>query len=228
MEIGDEALRLLCAGLGGPDTVEIHALDPDPHAEAPPEQLNRINGMPIGVTDERWPVDEDGRRYAHVCTLDLATLPALAAEEPGIRAAVLFVRDPAREAGGDRARFVHRWVMLRDDEVARGVVATRGLPAWAAEDRETAHPFSVETYRVPRAVFADLHERDPRRVTDIRGVLLTLSGRAGGGALHLNNGGWWPGDAFFLQIDRWFGGLNLGENGFAYVERKRMVWYDQF
>ncbi len=113
-------LRFLCAGDQGPDTVETYVLHLDPDAETPAGQLNRINGMPVGVTDERWPVDEDGWRYAHVCTLDLATMPALAALEPGVRAAVLFVCDPARDGGGDDPHFVHRWVMLSDEEVARG------------------------------------------------------------------------------------------------------------
>ncbi len=60
----------------------------------------------------------------------------------------------------------------------------------------------------------------------IRSALLGLPGRAGGGAVHVRKGAWWPADAFFLQIDRSFGGLNLGVNGFAYVDRGSMTWYD--
>jgi hypothetical protein len=219
-------LRVLCAGCQGPDTVEIYALQLDPHGEPRAEQQNRVNGMPVGVTDERWPVDEDGRRYGHVCTFDLATMPALAAAEPGVRAAVLFVCDPARECGGNDPHFVHRWVMLSEREVARGVVATPGLPAWASEDRETARPFSVEPHRVPRAVFTELREREERRVTSIRNILLGIHGRAGGGAVHVRKGAWWPADAFFVQIDSMFGGLNLGVNGFAYADRESMTWYE--
>src|SRR5262249_6281881 len=74
-------LRVLCTGYEGPDTVEIYALYPEPHGEVAEGELNRLNGMPVGVTDERWPVDEDGQRYAHICTLDLAAMPALAAAE---------------------------------------------------------------------------------------------------------------------------------------------------
>jgi hypothetical protein len=145
-------------------------------------------------------------------------MPALAAAEPGIRAAVLFVCDPARDGGGDDLSFVHRWVMLREEEAARGIVATRGLPAWGPEDREPARPFRVEAHRVPRAVF---HEQrgEARRITEIRDALFKLHGRAGGGATHVRKSPWWPTDPFFLQIDVKFGGISVDGPYYLYVDR---------
>jgi hypothetical protein len=215
------SLRFLCAAYAdAPDTIEFYALDDDPHGDAPPEQVNRVNGMPLGVSDERWPVDEDGRRYAHICTLDLATMPALAALEPGFRAAVLFVCDPALEGGDGSPQFVHRWVMLRAEEVARGVVATTGRPAWGPEDREPARPFRVEAHRVPRAAF-DPRNEDPR-LGAVRAHLLGLNARAGGPAVLPRHRLPWLPDAFFLQLGESFGGINAGD-GFAYVDRSR-IW----
>jgi hypothetical protein len=219
-------LRVLCSGYDGPDTVELYALYPKSHGDVAEGALNRLNGMPVGVTDERWPVDEDGRRYAHVCTLDLATMPALAAAEPGIRAAALFVCDPARDRGGDDLFFVHRWVMLREEEAARGIVATRGLPAWGPEDHEPARPFRVEAHRLPRAVF-QARKDEEQRITEIRLALLGLHGRAGGGATHVGKDPWWPADPFFLQIDTVFGGISVDEPRFLYVDRTSMRAYPE-
>ena len=205
-------------------TVEIYALTPQPTRPATPSEVNRVGGMPLGVPDEAWPRDEDGTRFAHVCTLDLATMPSLLSAPPcrGYRAASLFVRNPLRIDAHHGRDFRLRWLFLRDEELARGIVPARG-PSWGDEAHE-ARPFSVEALHVPLSLFSNRTARDERLVR-LRHRIKHLPGRAGGGALMLQSDDSFHSDdhPFFLQLDESFE-LNLGDGGLAYISEDTMVF----
>lgn len=110
--------------------------------------LNRIGGVPVGVTTRRWPKHR-GKPMAHVLTLDVLTMPALAKVlEPDARTVSVFVANPdaadAIEPGNDRTRVL----VMTSKDVARAELA----PPSAVRIREAAwfEPVPVE---VPVAVF---------------------------------------------------------------------------
>ncbi len=222
------------------DTIEVYSLVLVEREEGaaisplPPEQLNRVRGMPVGVDDARWPKDDDddGRRWAHVLTLDLATMPTLAAAIPGYRAAAFFVRDPDGSLAYSGPELTMQWVWLTEEDIHRGVVAKDDAPQWG-DAPGPGEAFRVETYQVPRAVFEprtehedsdDEYEQQQDRLDQLRNAIMNLPGRAGGGAVPIQSEPYLPDDPFFVQVDSYFTGLNLGDCGCAYISRKEGLW----
>lgn len=113
--------------------------------------LNRIGGVPIGVTTRRWP-KRRGKPMAHLFTLDVQTMPALgrmlAELAPDARTVSLFVANPednaATEPGNDWAKVL----IVSAKDVAKGELA----PPSGVDIRPLAwfEPVGID---VPTAVF---------------------------------------------------------------------------
>jgi antitoxin component YwqK of YwqJK toxin-antitoxin module len=171
------------------------------------EGLRRIGGVAPGVGLDRWP-HRDGKPMAHVVTLDLASLPALASRFPGARALSLFMAEPRRNGayvpGND-------WTALvRSDEaqLAGEAAAPSGLELLPEAGYEVV-PTSV-----PSKVWA--------RSSELRSQLHQVGARVGGRPTWVQD----PAHrgALVMQLDESFAPLNLGDAGVLYVFEDTAFW----
>lgn len=200
IETKEQELRRLADGLPGPK-IRVYRLK---RGESPVgDTVARIGGQPRGVVS---PPEHAGEPMQHVITLDLAQLPELAAQHPGIRSLSLYVPDPDDAEAHEEGVIV--WT--HEDELGSADGSTDGAAALV-----------VEGFDVPEALFGRATEGDLKRV---RELLYGSSGHVRGGPLWLQDGFEGIDADFLLQFDESLCHINLGDMGVMYVFGDRITW----
>lgn len=192
-----DRVHTLASATGLPCETPIYLLAPGKSAS-----LNRVGGRPAGLPDARWP-RQGSLKFSPVLTLDLETVPELAATLPGTRALCLFVDDP--RGGFDAAQVVR----LAPDECARGITGGK--------------PFTATRVLVPQQVFASASVTGP--LFTLQQALRALEARALGRPFLLQEraSGDTAGD-FVLEARAGFTGLNLGDGGKLFMSVDDATW----
>lgn len=180
-----------------------------PPKELAPLGLNRIGGLPPGVTADEWPTCND-EPMVHLFTLDLATMPELRQQLGGKRTFSFFMASPemneAYEPGNDQTAVV----MLDDAQV--------GAEGEAPEDtvvRDTQY-FEPVRVEVPSRVFfaggGELYKAIYGAHARVLGDPIWLQSEEDGGG------------TFVMQLDEGFVDVNLGDMGVLYVYDDGGFW----
>jgi len=201
------AKRELGASVGEPIYL-LRRFDTTPK-ELAPLGLNRIGGLPPGVTADEWPTCND-EPMVHLFTLDLATMPELRQQLGGKRTFSFFMASPemneAYEPGNDQTAVV----MLDDAQV--------GAEGEAPEDtvvRDTQY-FEPVRVEVPSRVFfaggGELYKAIYGAHARVLGDPIWLQSEEDGGG------------TFVMQLDEGFVDVNLGDMGVLYVYDDGGFW----
>jgi antitoxin component YwqK of YwqJK toxin-antitoxin module len=182
--------------------------------ETPPKELaqlglNRIGGLPPGVTADEWPTHGD-EPMVHLFTLDLATMPELRRQLGGKRTFSFFMASPemneAYEPGNDQTA-----VVTCDD----AQVGTEGVAPEDAVVRDVQY-FEPVRVEVPSHVFfaegGELHKAIYGAHARVLGDPIWLQSEEDGGG------------TFVMQLDEGFVDVNLGDLGVLYVYDDGGFW----
>jgi len=119
------AKELIAESDGKSITVYVMSIEDRPPT---PQELNRANCDPVGVSEERWPM-RNNKKMHHLISIDLNTVPDLKKEfRSEVRAISTFVSDPMEFAWGSAGystnyREEFEVLQFTDDEVSLGVVS---------------------------------------------------------------------------------------------------------
>lgn len=161
------------------------------------DALNRIGGKPKGLTADARP-----RGMTSVLTIDLRTVPELAARLPDVRLLCLYVDSP--KGGFDAAEIVR----VGDAEAAAGVVGGK--------------PFVLTRVEVPPEVFHAF--KDPGPLGELHLLLRRADGRALGLPLYLQQDVPTEAPDFVFEARAETLGLNLGDAGKLFVFLDEAFW----
>jgi antitoxin component YwqK of YwqJK toxin-antitoxin module len=180
-----------------------------PPKELAPLGLNRIGGLPPGVTADEWPTCGD-EPMVHLFTLDLATMPELRQQLGGKRTFSFFMASPemneAYEPGNEQTAVV----MLDDAQVGSEGEAPEDT---VVRDTQYFEPVRVE---VPSRVFfaggGELYKAIYGAHARVLGDPIWLQSEEDGGG------------TFVMQLDEGFVDVNLGDMGVLYVYEDGGFW----
>ena len=217
----------------------LRSIDEPPAADA----INRVEGLPIGVTRETWPRD-GGELFMHVLTIDLDQLEDARPTSGGFedaRALALFLRSPgyneAWEPGNDWVRVLP----LTDEDLANGVPDVTDWDLWE-ESNDAPEAGDGRTLEVvPILLPQNMGDDVPTATREaIRKLAYGLPGEAGGYPEYIQDdpmmyawdgeddeggeGGGTAPDEFVLQFDERLAGVNLGDMGMMYVFTNTAFW----
>ena len=183
--------------------------------------VNRIAGSPIGVSDSSWPVYKNQKMF-HLFTLDLNDTEDLKKYFPmNTRAISLFISDiihnEAFSPGNDQTKLLK----LTDADVSTGCI-TAG-PEYDEDFRSPEEStFAVHEILFPAEVFENFDCYDDLS-QPIQDVLDNLEWTIAGGKPI-----WLQGkehhDDVLVQFDELFVDINLGDGGVMYVYEDTAFW----
>lgn len=179
--------------------------------------LNRIAGSPAGIGSDRWPTLDD-EPMRHLLTLDLATVPEVAARLPGQRTLSLFCLDPEENEAFEPFNEEAAIVLSTEEQVARGVLYEPEGAEWDTEPSA----FEVVSLSVPGSIFTEFADEVPEEHRELRELVYRLHGRAGGEPIWLQSAE--HEGTFVLQFDEEFVPMNLGDGGIMYVFADAAFW----
>lgn len=214
-EIHELAAKLISAA--APESTTIYLLNPIGNVPTH-EQVARIGGNPIGVTEERWPLFE-GRPMEHLITIDLEAMPEL--RKDGLaeaRAIALFISDPVENQAFEPGTQETAILVLSQEDIEGGE-----LSAALCNNKIAAGGYQITPVKVPRGVFEELPEdQEHTDLEKLKNAIYAASGYAGGEPLWLQ----YPEHKgrFLLQFDESLVDVNLGDAGILYVFADTAFW----
>ncbi len=203
-----DALREHLEGADFDDTEPVYVLRPLEHRRRK-TPWNRIGGTPPGIGSKRWPRFQ-GQPMVHVLTVDLRSLPVLAARFRDAATVSLFLSD-AMDNEAFAPHTEESAVVFSSLEQAE----RRTRPPKGAPRLEESGGFDVVEVQVPRDIWQQ--EEDP-----LFQLLYQQCARAAGPPQwlqteeHLGN--------FLLQFDTAFIDINLGDMGVLYLFEDTAFW----
>ena len=202
-----ELLQKLAAATGGTPRVPIYVFQKLAAAPAKPT-LNRLGGLPPGVSAEDWPTFDD-EPMEHLVTLDLATMPELQAQQGGARTLSFFCHSPDHNEAYEPG-------------TGQTAVLTGGDGDGAAPEGVEVRPekhFEAVRIEVPAGVFS----ARSGKLRELHDAIYKMGGRALGEPIWLqqDEGG---SDGFVMQFDETFVDMNLGDSGIMYVYADDAFW----
>ncbi len=202
--VGEKALDLaaemhkLAKELGG-KTTTVYVLSPGTKAS----DLSRVGGTPAGFEAADVP-RQRGRKLVHAFTVDLNSVPELAARYPGARTLSFWIQGYSESETRAQA------VIPRTEE-QRGKVAEAG-----------GSPLELLRLEVPSALFED---DVSDRAAYARNLLYQKAGFLLGGPIWLQQGRRGLDPTFLAQFDeRLAAGANFGDMGICYSFADRALW----
>lgn len=200
-----EKLRRRAAAEGGGGTT-LYFLRP---REEPAEGYNVIGGPAPGVDATRWPRRDD-EPMAHLLTLDVTTVPGIAALVPkGARTVSVFCAQPSMNEAWEPMNDYTQVVFSTEAELA----AQPAPPEDLDEVSDVIEPgsFEVVAIEMPASPSRDLGLEVYRASARVAGAPIWLQDDEGGGQ-------------FLMQFDEGFIPMNLGDAGVMYVFDNTAFW----
>jgi len=165
---------------------------PDFETPPPEDNLNRVFGPPVGVTDADWPIypqlgellahanqldafDANDLRMEHVFTIDLRDIRLLGAP-PRARALLLFISNANANRAEQNGNVDTAVVFLSEDELARGPYQGN-LPR--RSQNRSSRRFSLAQVDVPGDVF-DMHDDEQSPIALLHDAIWQAPARLGG------------------------------------------------
>lgn len=187
-----ERVRAMAERTGMPCTMPVYLMETQKN-----DSLNRIGGKPTGLAKEARPLG-----MTPVLTIDLQTIPELAARVPDARLLCLFVDSP--KGGFDAATVVR----VSEAEAEAGVAGGKS--------------FALTRVEVPPEVFHAF--RDPGPLGELHTLLRSADGRALGLPFYSQQDVPKEAPDFVLEARASAVGLNLGDSGKLFVSLDDAFW----
>jgi hypothetical protein len=209
-----------------------------------------VDGLPIGVTRESWPRNEEGELLMHVLTLDLEQVGSERPRQGAFkeaRALALFIKNPGYNEAYEPGNKDAVVLPLSEEDLKQGVPEVEGWELWEESSDASFDDPGRALVVVEIGIPIGMGSRVPEATREeIRKLSASAPGQVGGYPSWIQEDpfdGWGfedsyeeemedggegrgpfdPGE-FVLQLDERLAGVNLGDMGLLYVFTNTAFW----